>query len=126
MQGGEPGPALASARLKGPMKANGDREHSGRARSSSRAEGALWVEAMADQDFFAGQGLRRLRRAGPPPGGRAGRRGGRGCRGAAARPAVALGAFGDHLGDHRHGHLPGRLAAQVEEETTPLQPRLHL
>jgi molybdopterin molybdotransferase len=49
MQGGEPGPALASARLKGPMKANGDREHWARARISWD-DGSLWVEAMADQD----------------------------------------------------------------------------
>ena len=49
MQGGEPGPTLASARLKSPMPANSGREHWARARLTS-AEGALWAEPMGDQD----------------------------------------------------------------------------
>jgi molybdopterin molybdotransferase len=49
MQGGEPGPVLASARLKSPMPANSGREHWARARLTS-AEGSLWAEPMGDQD----------------------------------------------------------------------------
>ena len=49
MQGGTPGPNLASARLKGPMPANTGREHWARARLSS-GDGSLWAEPMGDQD----------------------------------------------------------------------------
>jgi molybdopterin molybdotransferase len=49
MQGGAPGPALASARLKSPMPANSGREHWARARLGS-ADGSLWAEPMGDQD----------------------------------------------------------------------------
>ncbi len=70
MQGGRPGPALASARLKAPMPPNGGREHWARARLSS-ADGSLWVEAMGDQDsslvkVFAESGALIRRRSGAP------------------------------------------------------------
>jgi molybdopterin molybdotransferase len=60
MQGGEPGPALIHARLKGPMPANGPREFWARARLGF-GEGMLWAEPMDEQDsslvrVFAGSG----------------------------------------------------------------------
>jgi len=73
MQGGEPGPNLTSARLKGPMPANSGREHWARARLSS-SDGALWAEPMGDQDsslvkVFAESGALIRRRIGAPAGG---------------------------------------------------------
>ncbi len=70
MQGGTPGPVLASARLKSPMPPNGGREHWARARLSS-ADGSLWVEAMGDQDsslvkVFADSGALIRRLSGAP------------------------------------------------------------
>ena len=49
MQGAEPGPRLATARLHSAMPPNGGREHWARGRLSS-ADGILVVEAMLDQD----------------------------------------------------------------------------
>jgi len=70
MQGGQPGPVLASARLRAAMPPNGGREHWARARLSS-GEGSLWVEAMGDQDsslvkVFAESGALIRRRSGAP------------------------------------------------------------
>lgn len=72
MQGGEPGPTLASARLKGPMPANSGREHWARARLLS-SDGALWAEPMGDQDsslvkVFAESGALIRRGIGAPAG----------------------------------------------------------
>jgi molybdopterin molybdotransferase len=72
MQGAEPGPNLASARLKGPMPANSGREHWARARLTS-ADGSLWVEPMGDQDsslvkVFAESGALIRRGIGAPAG----------------------------------------------------------
>jgi len=49
MQGADPAPRLASARLSAPLPANGPREHWARAVLSS-SDGGLWVRAMTDQD----------------------------------------------------------------------------
>jgi molybdopterin molybdotransferase len=49
MQGAEPGPRLASARLARPLPANGPREHWARARLRIE-DGVLHAEAMTDQD----------------------------------------------------------------------------
>jgi molybdopterin molybdotransferase len=49
MQGADPAPKMASARLTRPMAANAGREHWARARLSN-ADGLLLVEAMSDQD----------------------------------------------------------------------------
>jgi molybdopterin molybdotransferase len=49
MQGAEPALAMASARLGGPLPANGPREHWARAALSSQ-DGGLWVQPMTDQD----------------------------------------------------------------------------
>ncbi|HLK24279.1 MAG TPA: molybdopterin-binding protein, partial [Caulobacteraceae bacterium] len=49
MQGAEPGPRMATARLAAAMPPNGGREHWARGRLRSD-DGALVVEAMLDQD----------------------------------------------------------------------------
>jgi molybdopterin molybdotransferase len=72
MQGGVPGPNMASARLKGPMPANSGREHWARARLTSD-DGSLWAEPMGDQDsslvkVFAESGALIRRAIGAPAG----------------------------------------------------------
>jgi molybdopterin molybdotransferase len=68
MQGAEPGPRMAQARLSRPMSANGPREHWARGRLAFR-DGELWAEPMSDQDsslitVFADAGLLIRRPAG--------------------------------------------------------------